>query len=177
MTIVSLSVRVKSIFFDQVFLSVLGGVTNVLTRLIMEESGVDMAKATSDGSIYFGAWGALLIWMYLNKDVFSGMSIGKRISDLRIVKSGTEVSAGPLRCLVRNIFSLLWPLELVALIFSPARRIGDLVAGTRVVVTTEIGEWSKRSSENKLWLFVVLIGSYLLSFFLCLKISDLIALL
>jgi uncharacterized RDD family membrane protein YckC len=149
MRTISLSDRFKSIFFDQVFLSVLGGVTNVITRLMMEESNVDMTRATTEGSVYFTAWTALLICLYLNKDIFSGRSIGKRMTGLQITENIAEGPPGPLRCLVRNFFSLLWPLELVVLLFNPGRRVGDFVAGTRVVPTIDNYEWTNRTSESK----------------------------
>lgn len=46
--------------------------------------------------------------------------------------------ASPIQCFVRNLFLFLWPLEALILFFSPIRRIGDVVAGTKVIASEKI---------------------------------------
>jgi len=71
--------------------------------------------------------------LYLCKDSFDGRSPAKRIMKTQIVNNADNLPAGPIKCLVRNIFCILWPIEVIVILFSPGRRIGDLVAGTKVI--------------------------------------------
>jgi uncharacterized RDD family membrane protein YckC len=72
--------------------------------------------------------------MYFCKDSINGQSIAKFFFKLKVVDNKTGKSASPLQCLVRNIFCIIWPIEaIVTLINTNGRRIGDIVAGTRVV--------------------------------------------
>lgn len=79
--------------------------------------------------VYVGLFGLSL---YLCKDSFNGRSFGKLVMGLQVVNNETGEAASPLRCLVRNLFIVLWPLEVLVTLAQPERRIGDLVAGTRV---------------------------------------------
>src|SRR6185437_6853965 len=61
-------------------------------------------------------------------------SAAKRVLGFQVVNNRTGLPAGPLRCLVRNLTILLWPIEVVAAMINVNRRIGDHLAGTRLVV-------------------------------------------
>lgn len=71
--------------------------------------------------------------LYICKDTISGRSLAKRITRMQVVNYKTREVAHPLRCMVRGIFCVLWPIEIIVTIFSPQRRIGDFVAGTMIV--------------------------------------------
>ncbi len=71
--------------------------------------------------------------LFFCKDSLQGRSFGKRLLKLQVVDNYNRISAGPLRCMVRNLFIIIWPLELLITLFSRERRLGDIVAGTRVV--------------------------------------------
>ena len=77
----------------------------------------------------------LLFAMYVNKDIIGSKSILKRIFGQVVVDSKTFNSASEIKCIIRNIVIILWPLELTAVIFSPNKRIGDYLAGTKVIRT------------------------------------------
>lgn len=69
---------------------------------------------------------------YLLKDIFKGRSIGKRLIGLRVVDiNNTNDVPGKIRLVVRNITVLIWPIELLILIFKH-RRIGDIITKTNV---------------------------------------------
>lgn len=76
---------------------------------------------------------ALGVALYICKDTIGGRSLAKRITGMQVVNHKTRMVANPLRCMVRNIFCALWPVEIIVAIFSPKRRIGDFVAGTMIV--------------------------------------------
>jgi len=71
--------------------------------------------------------------LYFCKDIFNGRSIAKRILKLQVVDHRTGLAASPLQCLVRDLFCILWMIEAIVAIANPSRRIGDHVAGTRLV--------------------------------------------
>ena len=72
------------------------------------------------------------IAVYICKDCIQGRSMAKRILKLQLVDASGK-AASPLRCLVRNFFMILWPIEGIVALANPERRIGDMVAGTRLV--------------------------------------------
>jgi uncharacterized RDD family membrane protein YckC len=80
--------------------------------------------------LYIGLFGFAL---YFCKDCINGRSIAKRILKLQVVDNKTEQVASPLKCFVRNIFCIIWPVEVIVTLINPNRRIGDQVAGTKVV--------------------------------------------
>ncbi|UII22260.1 RDD family protein [Fulvivirga ligni] len=79
---------------------------------------------------YIGLIGFVL---YLCKDSFNGRSIGKRALKLQVVNYKTGEPAAPLRCLVRNLLCIIWPIEVIVTLINPNRRIGDMLAGTEVI--------------------------------------------
>jgi uncharacterized RDD family membrane protein YckC len=72
--------------------------------------------------------------VYFCKDSFRGRSIAKRLLKLQVVDNSSGQAASPLKCLVRNLFCILWPVEVIMTLRDPSRRIGDRVAGTRVIL-------------------------------------------
>ena len=79
----------------------------------------------------------IMFLVYLNKDFAKGKSISKRILGLRVVDRQTGEPASSLKCFLRNLTWLIWPLEVFVSIFSRTRRIGDLLANTKVRRSTK----------------------------------------
>ncbi|MCC6412169.1 MAG: RDD family protein [Saprospiraceae bacterium] len=78
---------------------------------------------------------AFIMAIYLNKDAINGRSPAKRILGARVVDMTDGQTASPMKCLLRNITLIFWPIEaLLALLTSDRRRAGDYLAGTRVVM-------------------------------------------
>lgn len=71
--------------------------------------------------------------LYFCKDCIYGQSIAKRLFKQQVINHKTGGIAGPLRCFVRDILLLIWPIEFITLLISPTRRLGDRIAGTQVV--------------------------------------------
>ncbi len=71
--------------------------------------------------------------VYFCKDSINGRSPGKRILKLQVVDNTTGLAASPLKCFVRNLFCILWPIEALVALGNTERRIGDFVAGTKLV--------------------------------------------
>jgi uncharacterized RDD family membrane protein YckC len=105
--------------------------------------------------------------LYFCKDCIDGRSIGKRITRLQVIDDKSKQPASPLQCFFRNIFCILWPMEIILIIINPSRRIGDFVARTKVVAYNQnfdqhIKKWQVFSSVLLSYFFVLLI-------FFCLK--------
>jgi uncharacterized RDD family membrane protein YckC len=77
------------------------------------------------------------------KDCMNGQSIAKRLLRLQVVDNKTGVAANSLRCFVRNMFMVLIPVEGLMLLINPTRRLGDIVAGTKVVAFDDTLEQPK----------------------------------
>jgi uncharacterized RDD family membrane protein YckC len=70
--------------------------------------------------------------VYFCKDCINGRSPAKRILNIAVVDYRTNVSASPFQSLVRNLFIVIWPVEVIVALFDQERRIGDRVAGTKL---------------------------------------------
>ncbi len=75
----------------------------------------------------------ILFSIYFNKDAIKGKSPAKRIFGLVIVDNKTGEIANPIKSFIRNITLVFWPIEVIFSLFSTERRIGDYIAGTKVV--------------------------------------------
>lgn len=95
------------------------------TKVTHEQSSYDLFQEMS----YFVFLGFAL---YFCKDAINGRSLAKRVLHLQVVDNKTGSAASPMQCFVRNIFCILWPIEVLTVFFNPTRRIGDKIAGTRV---------------------------------------------
>jgi uncharacterized RDD family membrane protein YckC len=71
--------------------------------------------------------------LYFNKDIYLGRSPAKRILKLQIVDIKTNEPANPLKCLVRNLTIVIWPIEAIVALVNNERRIGDFIAGTKLM--------------------------------------------
>jgi uncharacterized RDD family membrane protein YckC len=99
----------------------------------------------------FDFWGDTIYFMligfavYFCKDSINGRSPGKRILKLQVVDNTTGEAASSIKCFFRNIFIILWPIEIIVALVNPSRRIGDFIAGTRVVVFDQSKEQLKNN--------------------------------
>jgi uncharacterized RDD family membrane protein YckC len=79
---------------------------------------------------YIGLFGVAL---YFCKDIINGRSIAKRILGLQVVDNKTGDVATPLQCFVRNLFCIIWIIEVIVALTNTSKRIGDRIAGTKLV--------------------------------------------
>ena len=81
------------------------------------------------------AWLGIAVagFIYLNKDCLKGRSLAKRILGLAVVDHPAGITASPIRCMLRNLTIVLWPVEVVLLLRNPTRRLGDYFAKTECV--------------------------------------------
>ena len=79
----------------------------------------------------------LMVLCILNKDYYSGQSVVHRLVGLQIVDNKTLVPANSMKCMLRNITMPIWPLEGLFVLINPKRRLGDFIAGTKIIDTFE----------------------------------------
>ncbi len=120
--------RVWSMFLDHVFTTFIL-LTPVLPFVFLQQSR--MQGEPLSAGFQFAFLGLLIL--YFLKDSFNGRSLAKRITRLQVVNNRTGEAASPIRCFVRNLPVMIWPVEVLVTFFSPHRRLGDLLAGTRVM--------------------------------------------
>lgn len=71
---------------------------------------------------------------FLYKDCFNGRSIGRIILKQQVIDCKTGQVASPIKCLLRNLFYLLGPIDLLFMLYhGKGRRLGDYAAETQVV--------------------------------------------
>lgn len=78
------------------------------------------------------AMGLTGLFIFLCKDTYKGLSVGKLLMGIRTVKtSGKKLDF--FSALLRNLSLLVWPIEALAIIInSKKRRLGDYLAATKV---------------------------------------------
>lgn len=75
----------------------------------------------------------LLTFIILNKDFYNGQSVVHRILGYKVVQVRTLNTASILQCMLRNITMPIWPIEGLVVLISPKRRLGDFIAGTKLI--------------------------------------------
>jgi uncharacterized RDD family membrane protein YckC len=128
---VTVGTRLGSMFLDHIFMTMIC----MLFFIPMVMNDINQTSPQDEKS-FFGLsffLGLLGFMVYFSKDSFNGRSLAKRITKLQVVENKTGQVASPLRCFIRNIFCVLWPIEVLVTLINPTRRIGDRVAGTRIV--------------------------------------------
>jgi len=75
--------------------------------------------------------------LYFCKDCINGQSIAKRILKLQVVDNVTGLPASPIKSFIRNLSIVFWPIEVIVSMANPSRRLGDRIAGTKLVLLDE----------------------------------------
>ena len=105
-------------------------------------------------------------FLILNKDFFNARSVAKRHFGYQIVNVKTNCPANELQCVIRNSTMIIWPIEVIASMFNSKRRLGDFIAGTKLIdVEIEDPElimrevYEKRNDQNKsnlIWISILI---------------------
>jgi uncharacterized RDD family membrane protein YckC len=108
----------------------------------------------------------LILIILVNKDYFNGQSVIKRQLGYQIVNAKTLEIASSTRCMLRNFTFIFWPIEVLFAIIYPSRRLGDYIAGTKLIdvptkdpksILEEINT-SRFDKQAKLTLFYTILG-------------------
>jgi hypothetical protein len=83
---------------------------------------------------YFGFFiFGMISLVIINKDYFNAQSPVHRLLGFKVIDNSTQEPASKLKCMLRNITIVFWPIEVPFLLFSPQRRLGDLIASTKLI--------------------------------------------
>jgi uncharacterized RDD family membrane protein YckC len=128
--------RIGSAFLDQT----LGILLRIIIWLPFFFSLMDNVVGTNPFSMFtskkFIAVFVGISTLHYLKDIFNGRSIGKRAIGLQLLNAETGGPASPIRTAARGFGLILFPVEVFMLFLSPSRRLGDYIAGTRLVETS-----------------------------------------
>jgi uncharacterized RDD family membrane protein YckC len=94
----------------------------------------------SDFQVSFWIFNSMFFFLgtiAMNKDIIKGQGIVNRHFGYRVVDAETEMTATPIRCMLRNVTVILFPFEFFYLQRSD-RRIGDYLVGTKLVKVTPV---------------------------------------
>lgn len=133
--IVNTGIRIVSMLIDHIAMTFIAGIF-FLPQLISEFSTAFEVSHEQTNSSLFNDFNYFLLIgfaLYFTKDSINGRSIAKRIFKLQVVENSTGRVASPIRCLIRNLLIIIWPIEVIVCLANPSRRLGDFIAGTRVV--------------------------------------------
>ncbi len=114
-----------------------------------------------------GPWaylGMLGFALYFCKDIVNGRSLAKRLLKLQVVDNTTGEVASPMQCFVRNLFCIIWPVEVIIALSNTSRRLGDQVAGTKLVPYDPASEQPKFNIGKTLLPLAIAYGTLLLLF-------------
>lgn len=80
----------------------------------------------------------VILYTLFADGLFIGQSIGKKIKGLYVVTNDSEEPCSFFRSFIRNLTFLLGPFDLISLMGSSRRRLGDMLANTKVVVKSSV---------------------------------------
>lgn len=147
-TVIDAGTRIGSMLLDHFFMTIIG-MLFFIPAMVAGFSGVfTTSHEQQDVTFFEGPWKYIAIFgfcLYFCKDVFNGRSIAKRILRLQVVDNNTGLAATPLQTFIRNIFCVFWMIEGIVALVNTSRRIGDRVAGTRLVYYDATAEKPKPS--------------------------------
>ena len=154
--------RLVSMILDHLIMTMIAGIF-FIPEIISSISNI-MSHEQPKSDVFGGMSYIFLIGfaIYFCKDSINGRSIAKRILKLQLIDNSTGQVASPLKCLLRNVFCILWPLEVIVAIINPSRRIGDIVAGTRLVIFDPTLEQPKINLGKVAMAFVLAYGILIL---------------
>lgn len=133
---ITVGTRLGAMFLDHLFMTIIAMVFFLPTMVSGFSDAFKVSHEQTDFNFmegpmkYIGLFGFAL---YFCKDIINGRSIAKRILKLQVVDNKTGQVASPLQCFVRNIFCILWIIEVIVAMTNTSRRLGDKVAGTKLV--------------------------------------------
>jgi len=133
---ISVGTRLGTMLLDHVFMTIIAMVFFLPTMISGFSDAFKVSHEQTDFNFMEGPMKYLSMFgfaLYFCKDIINGRSIAKRILKLQVVDNKTGQVATPLQCFVRNIFCIIWPIEVIVAMSNTSRRLGDKVAGTKLV--------------------------------------------
>lgn len=134
---ISTGTRLGAMLLDHLFMTMIAMLFFIPGMISGFADTFKVSHEQTNPNFMGGAWGYIGILgfaIYFCKDCINGRSIAKRLLKLQVVENSTGQVASPLKCFIRNLFMIIWPIEGIIALINPSRRLGDRVAGTKLVV-------------------------------------------
>jgi len=144
---ISIGLRLGTMLLDHALICFLIGVPIIVLSKIFEPTNQVNSTFETIPSYYF----IPLFAVYFCKDCIDGRSLAKRILKLQVINRKDGLAASPVQCLIRNLFILIWPIEVLVAFFNQEKRIGDIVAGTK------IGYYNPTAEDQRTNIFQVIL--------------------
>jgi uncharacterized RDD family membrane protein YckC len=151
--------RFVALLSDLVLLNLLLALLFALRILWLMLTGYDTADHFQESAVFTIAAGLPFLlagWsvLWLLKDIVGGQSAGKRLLGLQVVDYRSGAVAYPFSLVLRNLTLVIFPLEILFLVWrKDRRRLGDLLMGTAVM---EQGNGATQRFSVSAYLFGVL---------------------
>lgn len=132
---VNVGTRLGSMILDHIIMTIIIMIISIPYFISTFSNAFEISHVQTDPNTFGNSGLVLLIGfsLYFCKDCVLGRSPAKRILKLQIVDNSTGEVASPIKCFIRDIFCILWPVEVIIALVNPSRRIGDFVAGTKLI--------------------------------------------
>jgi uncharacterized RDD family membrane protein YckC len=162
---ISIGARLGSMLLDHFFMTMIAMVF-YLPGMISTFAGAFEVTHEQQSIDFFGGTFLYInligFALYFCKDCINGQSIAKRILKLQVVDNETGLVASPMKCFIRNLSIVLWPVEVLVALTNSNRRLGDRIAGTKLVVVDGAIEQPKVKIRQAMIPVVVAYGLMLL---------------
>jgi len=153
--------RLKSIFIDLCLICLF------ISPFIM----VMFILSLMDNIAYQSFIISLFISLFICKDLCKYHSIGKRIFNLYVVENNSGLTPSLIKLIARNIFIIIWPIEIIFCCINPEKRIGDIICGTKVIMM----DYQKNDYKNKnlhFYFLVILLLLFVCCYFLIIELKH-----
>lgn len=98
---------------------------------------------------------AFMCALLLCKDVNNGRSFGKKNAGLCILSEKDEKVPSISTLILRNLFYILWPVEIILLISNSKKRLGDYVMRTKVVSCAKVSKSSLKITRIYIYSLII----------------------
>ena len=159
--------RLAAMLLDHFFMTMIGMLFFIPGIISDFSNAFKVSHEQASPDIMGGSWaylGILGFALYFCKDIINGRSIAKRLLKLQVVDNTTGEVASPMQCFVRNLFCIIWPIEVAIALTNTSRRLGDQVAGTKLVPYDPALEQPKFNTGKIMFPLIIAYGMMLLLF-------------
>lgn len=159
--------RLAAMLLDHFFMTMIGMLFFIPGIISDFSNAFKVSHEQASADIMGGSWaylGIMGLALYFCKDIINGRSIAKRLLKLQVVDNTSGEAASPLQCFVRNLFCIIWPVEVAIALTNTSRRLGDQVAGTKLVPYDPALKQSKFNIVKALLPLAIAYGTMLLLF-------------
>ena len=121
-------------------------------------AAVSVFESMKNMFLYLSIFMVISYEYFLCKDLFGGRSIGKRSQGLQLVRCKANGPVSNARMVVRNLFILIWIVEVIMYFANPRQRLGDIVCDTTVVPADESNRQPYDGKKVALTMLIVFVG-------------------